>query len=82
MNPPFANGADIAHILHARRFLAPGGRLVAICAGGPRQAAKLRPLVEACGGEWEPLPAGTFKDAGTGVSTVLLTLYATETAGA
>ncbi len=70
MNPPFANAADIAHILHARTFLAPGGILVAICADGPRQHDQLRPLAET----WEALPAGTFD--GTNVRAVLLTMRA------
>lgn len=74
MNPPFAKAADIAHIQHALRMLKHGGRLVAICAGGPRQAQALRPTVESLGGTWEPLPAGTFKDEGTGVHSVLLAL--------
>ena len=56
MNPPFNNGSDIEHIQHARRFLKPGGRLVAICANGPRQQAQLRPDAET----WIELPAGTF----------------------
>lgn len=72
MNPPFANGQDIAHIRRAFDLLKPGGRLVAICAGGPRQAAQLLPWVESLGGTWEPLPAGTFKESGTNVSSVLL----------
>ena len=72
MNPPFADGQDIEHILHARKMLRPGGRLVAICANGPRQNKALRPLVVACGGTWEELPEGTF--AGTGVRAVLLSL--------
>jgi hypothetical protein len=33
----------------------------------------LRPLVRAADGCWEPLPIGTFKEAGTMVRTVLLT---------
>lgn len=70
MNPPFKDGADIKHILHARTFLKPGGRLVAICANGPRQAATLQPIADS----WEELPAGTF--AGTGVRAVLLTMGA------
>src|SRR5262249_10806030 len=37
MNPPFANGQDITHIQHALAKLKPGGRLVALCANGPRQ---------------------------------------------
>lgn len=72
MNPPFDGGADIRHIEHARKLLKPGGRLVAICANGPRQNAQLRPMVEDLGGEWEELPADTFKEAGTSVRTALL----------
>lgn len=78
MNPPFENGADIAHIVHAHGMLASGGRLVAICANGPRQNEKLRPLVEAAGGTWEALPADMFAGEGTTVRTVLLTWPAAE----
>jgi len=76
MNPPFANGDDIRHIMHAHQLLAPGGRLVAICANGPRQQEKLRPWIEENGGTWEELPRDTFKDSGTAVNTVLLTVDA------
>jgi phospholipid N-methyltransferase len=72
MNPPFERGADIRHILKARELLAPGGILVAICAGGPRQKETLEPLASL----WEPLPAGTFEESGTNVNTVLLTIEA------
>jgi hypothetical protein len=74
MNPPFKDGADIAHITHAVKFLKPGGRLVAICADGPRQSEKLRPLAEECGGWWESLPAGTFADHGTNVRVAMLVI--------
>ena len=74
MNPPFAQGADIEHINHARTMLRPGGRLVALCANGPRQNASLRPMVEARGGEWEDLPADTFKEEGTGVRVALISM--------
>lgn len=73
-NPPFGNAQDIAHIKRALQMLKPGGRLVAICANGPRQNAQLRPLVEQHGGKWEVLPPDTFAESGTGVSTVLLSL--------
>lgn len=76
MNPPFANAVDIEHIEHALRMLKPNGRLVAICANGPRQNKKLKPLVERLGGEWEVLPPDTFKNSGTGVNTVMLTVDA------
>lgn len=73
MNPPFANGQDIAHITHAMKLLKPGGKIVAICANGPRQNDKLKPIIEASGGVWEVLPPDTFKESGTGVNTVLMT---------
>ena len=76
MNPPFANADDIKHIMHALKMLKPGGRLVAICANGPRQNDKLRPIVEARGGIWEELPSDTFISTGTSVRTVLLMLDA------
>jgi protein-L-isoaspartate O-methyltransferase len=72
MNPPFVNGQDIEHIEHALQMLKPGGRLVAICANGPRQNQRLRPLVEQYGGAWEVLPGDTFKESGTGVRAAML----------
>jgi protein-L-isoaspartate O-methyltransferase len=78
MNPPFANGDDMRHIRNAFEMLSPSGRLVAICANGPRQQEQLRPFVEENGGTWEELPRDTFKESGTGVSTVLLTMNAPE----
>ena len=40
----------------------------------PGATASLRPIVEACGGEWEALPADTLKEEGTGVRVALITL--------
>lgn len=74
MNPPFHNAEDIKHITHALSFLNPGGRLVALCANGPRQREKLMPLVEQSGGTWEHLPAGTFKESGTNVNAALIVI--------
>jgi phospholipid N-methyltransferase len=74
MNPPFDHGIDIDHIEHALTFLKSGGKLVAICADGPKQKKELHPLVKACNGIWEKLPPGTFAAAGTNVATVLLTI--------
>ncbi|WBU32344.1 DUF3560 domain-containing protein [Rhodopseudomonas palustris] len=72
MNSPFENGADIKHIEHARRFMKPGGRLVAICANGPRQRARLMPIAST----WRDLPAGSFKSSGTMVNAALLVIEA------
>ena len=70
MNPPFHNGADVLHVRHALNKLKPGGRLVAIVAGGPKQKACLEPLTDL----WEELPDGTFAEQGTNVRTVLLVI--------
>lgn len=70
MNPPFSNAADIKHIEHAAGMLKPGGRLVAICANGPRQRERLQSIAT----HWEDLPAGTFKEAGTNVNTALVVI--------
>lgn len=69
MNPPFANGDDIKHIKHAASMLKPGGRLVAICAGGPRQREALSSL-----GTWEDLPPDSFKDSGTSVNAAIVVI--------
>ena len=74
MNPPFEHGADIKHIQHAIHALNPGGRLVAICANGPRQQATLKAMAETSGGWYEELPAGTFADQGSNVNTALLVI--------
>jgi phospholipid N-methyltransferase len=70
MNPPFKNGDDIKHIKHALTFLEPGGKLVAICANGPRQREQLMSIAD----HWEDLPEGTFKSSGTMVNSALLVI--------
>jgi hypothetical protein len=70
MNPPFERAADIEHISHALTKLAPGGRLVAICANGPRQRERLG---EVCT-QWIDLPPGTFKEQGTNVNAAIVVI--------
>jgi hypothetical protein len=72
MNPPFTHGEDIKHIEHARTLLAPSGRLVAICAAGPRQQAALQPICN----RWIPLPTGSFQEQGTNVNAALVVIDA------
>jgi len=76
MNPPFAGKADIAHVAHALGFLKPGGRLVAVMAGGvmfrdDRRTSGFRDAAIEAGGSFTPLPDGAFKESGTDVRTVL-----------
>ena len=70
MNPPFHMRADIKHIKHALTFLRPGGRLAALCMAGPHREKELKPLAET----WEILPAKTFKETGTNIDVVFLTI--------
>ena len=79
MNPPFAKQADIKHVMHALKFLKPGGRLVAIMSAGStfrsdRRTVEFNMAVEEMGGRVTRLPDGAFKAAGTMVNTILLTL--------
>lgn len=79
MNPPFADGQDMRHVEHALHMLKPGGRLVAVMSPGftfrqDRQATAFRAMIEERGGVVEPLPDDSFKDSGTGVRTVLVTI--------
>jgi len=77
MNPPFKQGRDIKHILHARRFLRRGGVIVSLCYDGARQNAFLKPLADS----WEVLPGGTFKEEGTGAGVAMLTMRNNEKIG-
>lgn len=72
MNPPFKMGRDIRHIRHALELLAPGGRLVALCANGPRQRDQLRPQAS----QWLELPPGSFKESHTNVAAAVFIFQA------
>jgi len=79
MNPPFENGVDVKHVEHALRFLKPGGRLVALCANGPRQGAAFERWQESprvASATWRALPAGSFKESGTNVNVALVVIDA------
>jgi hypothetical protein len=81
MNPPFEHGQDMNHVSRAYCHLKPGGRLVAIMAPGwryrqDRSSVLFREWFEETGGTCEDLPAGAFKESGTGVSTVMITIDA------
>lgn len=77
MNPPFARQADIDHVLHALRFLEPGGLLVSVMAASVvwrdnQKTRDFRDLIGSRGGEIEALPEGAFRESGTMVRTVIV----------
>jgi phospholipid N-methyltransferase len=56
MNPPFEDGQDAEHVMHAYELLAPGGRLVALLSPGPfyrndRKAREFRKWLDAIIGD-------------------------------
>ncbi|MFH8531584.1 methyltransferase [Streptomyces tendae] len=79
-NPPFTKGADMQHVEHALRFLNPDGLLVSVMSWTvtfhSRKTARFRALVEARGGTVEAVAAGAFKESGTDVPTVIVTIPA------
>jgi hypothetical protein len=88
MNPPFEGDAYIKHIQHARRFLAPGGVLVAIASSNwihevadpktpsQKRHVAFRDWLRSEGAKWEKLPDGSFKasDISTGVATTMIVI--------
>lgn len=79
MNPPFAKQADIHHVNHALKFLRPDGLLVSVMSAGVtfrdnKLTQDFRDLIRARGGDIEALPDGAFKESGTGVRTVIVTI--------
>ncbi|MFN3253756.1 methyltransferase domain-containing protein [Roseibium album] len=79
MNPPFEKEQDIIHVLRAFEWLKPGGRLVSVMSAGARfretkRARTFRDFVVAKGGWFEDQPDGSFKESGTGVSTVIVVI--------
>lgn len=81
MNPPFAKQDDIRHVMHAHKFLKPGGRLVAIMSASVmfrdnKLTTEFREFVSANGGSINRLPDGSFKSSGTGVNTCIVTINA------
>lgn len=75
MNPPFSRQQDARHILHAAKFLAPGGRLIAVASAAVRfrDTALYRELRDIAA-TIEDLPEGSFRTSGTNVNTVLITI--------
>lgn len=79
MNPPFESLQDCAHVRRAFDWLTNGGQLVAIMSpsftfNGSSKALEFRKWAANVGATWQELPAGSFKESGTGVNTVLFSV--------
>lgn len=74
MNPPFENGQDAKHTMHAWNFLKPKGILVSILAGNAlqRRDTTFAKWFDDVNAERYPIPAGAFKESGTDVASVIV----------
>lgn len=91
MNPPFSKSKEVAHVDHALKFVKPGGRLLSVMSAGItfREDGiyrKFRERLEAQCDHFTSiitrLPSDTFKESGTRVETVLLSVDRTTSAPA
>lgn len=76
MNPPFYGKHYQKHVEHARKFLKPGGRVLAIL---PVTAATDHGFVTVpkYGRDlWHDLPVGSFSESGTNINTGIATFFA------
>ena len=83
LNPPFGQQMDMRHIEHAARFLKPDGRLVAIMSPSfqtrsTKVAESFRALMAVAGDHEEEIAAGTFRESGTDIRTVLIAMDASR----
>ena len=79
MNPPFSRQQDIAHVTKAWGLLASGGILVAIMSAGvtfrgDRKTTAFRDLVRDSLGTFSMLPEHSFRESGTDVNAVVVTM--------
>jgi hypothetical protein len=79
MNPPFEEGQDADHVMHAYDLLDPDGAMVSVMGehaffANDRKSTAFREWLEEVGGESEQLPAGSFKESGTGVNARLVVI--------
>ena len=78
MNPPFVNGQDIDHVLHAFNYcLEDMGRLVSVMCAGPffrsdSKSTEFRNILDLIQSEVIDLPDDSFNQSGTSVRTKLV----------
>lgn len=77
MNPPFDRERDIDHVVHALKFLRPGGILVAVMSAGTefrdtKKSKAFRQLMVNMKGALQDLPPGSFASVGTYCNTIIV----------
>ncbi len=77
MNPPFEEGQDVDHVMHAYDLLKDDGEMVSVMGehaffANDRKSVEFREWLDDVGGYNEQLPPGSFKESGTGVNARLV----------
>jgi predicted RNA methylase len=84
MNPPFSRNQDIDHIRLAWDYLAPKGRLVALCSthswGNSDKEIQFAAWLQKIGAEFYQTSAGLFAEAGTQTRVILISARKPEIA--
>jgi len=76
-NPPFAKNQDIDHVYKMFDVLAEGGKIVTIVSphwklSSNKKETEFREWLEEVGAAEIVIPAGTFKESGTNIETIIL----------
>lgn len=77
-NPPFSKNQDIDHFMHMYKFLKEGGRMDVITSchwlfANDKKSVKFREFINESA-NYQEIEAGEFKESGTNIKTVLITL--------
>lgn len=78
-NPPFSKNQDITHIMQMWDCLAPGGRIVTMASkhwqiSSNNKETKFSQFIYEIDADIQEVPAGEFKESGTNISTVMITI--------
>jgi hypothetical protein len=78
-NPPFKNNLDILHIKHMYGCLKKSGRLVTISSkhwqfSSNKKETEFRNWLDEVGAEIHEIPAGTFKESGTMIQSLIIVI--------
>lgn len=81
MNPPFDRERDIDHVMHALKFLKPGGCLVAVMSASTefretKKSKSFRERMDNMKAVFRDLPAGSFSSVGTYCNTLTIRVWA------
>lgn len=77
MNPPFSHSQDIDHVLHASRFVKPGGTVTSYMSASwlhsnQKKAEAFKRFLDAVKADVENIDNGAFRESGTNVATTLV----------